>query len=403
MDPRRAAAKELTPTALSTPKLEAEEVDQLSNMTVETMTQATVKVEGAASSSTFSSRDPRAALLQNVTNHPPALPPFQVKQEPVEDSGPLASTPPLSPPDSLMAPSSGPVIPVKSEPTSSFSVSAPALPHDPQRGASLIASVGAGSAGVPVSVPIQPIPLVPLTEEQQTSLSKAALVRILEGHKTIAAAGGGDLRVALLARLVAQSCDDAEALELLQKHILADYQSHKGHEMALHVLYQLYAEQASNSSEIAVSTTAAYDQFLLSLARGLRDTLPASDKSLSRLLAEAPLLPLTSLKLLEDLCNPGAVGEVATSDQITQGLSALWSLILQRPPTRDTCLKMALKCTVHESDDVRVKAIRLVLYLHALTKNVAILFGQNVTTLDQILQRNFLSSEFTLELGLHKF
>ncbi len=49
-----------------------------------------------------------------------------------------------------------------------------------------------------------------------------------------------------------------------------------------------------------------------------------------------------------------------------------------------------LQCTVHESDDVRVKAIRLVLYLHALTKNVAIHFCQNVTTLDQILQRNFL-------------
>ncbi len=46
---------------------------------------------------------------------------------------------------------------------------------------------------------------MPLTEEQQTSLSKAALVRILEGHKTIAAAGGGDLRVALLARLVTQA------------------------------------------------------------------------------------------------------------------------------------------------------------------------------------------------------
>ncbi len=142
MDPRRAAAKELAPTALSTPKLEAGEVGQLSNMTVETMTQATVKVEGAACSSTLTSRDPRAALLQNVTNHPPALPPVQVKQEPVEESGPLASTPPLSPPDSLMPPSSGPDIPVKSEPTSSFSVSAPALPHDPQRGASLIASVG---------------------------------------------------------------------------------------------------------------------------------------------------------------------------------------------------------------------------------------------------------------------
>jgi hypothetical protein len=63
----------------------------------------------------------------------------------------------------------------------------------------------ASSAGIPVAAPIQPIPFVPLTEEQQTSLSKAALVRILEGHKTIAAAGGGDLRVALLARLVTQA------------------------------------------------------------------------------------------------------------------------------------------------------------------------------------------------------
>ncbi len=60
-----------------------------------------------------------------------------------------------------------------------------------------------------------------------------------------------------------------------------------------------------------------------------------------------------------------------------------------------------LQCTVHESDDVRVKAIRLVLYLHALTKMLLFIFCQNVTTLDQILQRNFLSSEFTLELGLH--
>jgi symplekin len=92
----------------------------------------------------------------------------------------------------------------------------------------------------------------------------------------------------------------------------------------------------------------------------LRDSLPSSDKSLSRLLGDAPLLPLTSLKLVEDLCNPEGGGEVPTGDRITQGLSALWSLILQRPPTRGTCLKMALKCTVHESDDVRAKAIRLV-------------------------------------------
>ncbi|KAH8955470.1 hypothetical protein BDL97_08G140600 [Sphagnum fallax] len=355
LDPWRVAATE-APTALLTPKLEAVEVAGVSNATTETMTQVTVKIEGAAGSLPMNNRDPRSALQQYSTSQPAVLPAVQVKQEPVEESGPLVSTPPVSPPDSPMEPGfSGPGIPMKSEPTTSFSTAAPSLSSGPQHGAS-----GIAPQGIPVAAPIQPIPFVPLTEEQQTSLSKAALVRILEGHKTIAAAGGGDLRVALLARLVTQSCDDVEALEALQKHILADYQSHKGHEVALHVLYQLYAEQASNSSEIAASTTAAYDRFLLSVAQGLRDSLPSSDKSLSRLLGDAPLLPLTSLKLVEDLCNPEGGGEVPTGDRITQGLSALWSLILQRPPTRGICLKMALKCTVHESDDVRAKAIRLV-------------------------------------------
>jgi symplekin len=354
MDPWRVAATE-APTALLTPKLEAVEVAGVSNATTETVT-VTVKIEGAAGSLSMNNRDPRSALQQYSISQPAVLPAVQVKQEPVEESGPLVSTPPLSPPDSLMEPGfSGPGIPIKSEPTTLFSTAAPLLSSGPQHGAS-----GIAPQGIPVAAPIQPIPFVPLTEEQQTSLSKAALVRILEGHKTIAAAGGGDLRVALLARLVTQSCDDVEALEALQKHILADYQNHKGHEVALHVLYQLYAEQASNSSEIAASTTAAYDRFLLSVAQGLRDSLPSSDKSLSRLLGDAPLLPLTSLKLVEDLCNPEGGGEVPTGDRITQGLSALWSLILQRPPTRGTCLKMALKCTVHESDDVRAKAIRLV-------------------------------------------
>ncbi|KAH9555778.1 hypothetical protein CY35_08G133900 [Sphagnum magellanicum] len=355
MDPWRVAATE-APTALLTPKLEAVEVAGVSNATTETVTQVTVKIEGAAGSLSMNNRDPRSALQQYSISQPAVLPAVQVKQEPVEESGPLVSTPPLSPPDSSMEPGfSGPGIPMKSEPATSFSTAAPSLSSGPQHGAS-----GIAPQGIPVAAPIQPIPFVPLTEEQQTSLSKAALVRILEGHKTIAAAGGGDLRVALLARLVTQSCDDVEALEALQKHILADYQSHKGHEVALHVLYQLYAEQASNSSEIAASTTVAYDRFLLSVAQGLRDSLPSSDKSLSRLLGDAPLLPLTSLKLVEDLCNPEGGGEVPTGDRITQGLSALWSLILQRPPTRGTCLKMALKCTVHESDDVRAKAIRLV-------------------------------------------
>jgi len=53
-------------------------------------------------------------------------------------------------------------------------------------------------------VPAPVITLLPLSGEQQAALCTASLVRILESHKSIAAAGGADLRIALLARLVAQ-------------------------------------------------------------------------------------------------------------------------------------------------------------------------------------------------------
>lgn len=75
----------------------------------------------------------------------------------------------------------------------------------------------------------------------------------------------------------------------------------------------------------------------------MRDKISAGDKSLSRLLGEAPVVPMTTLKLVEELCNPANGADSSKSEHVTAGLTALWSLILQRPPTRDTCLKMALK------------------------------------------------------------
>uniref|UniRef100_A0A7I4CYA0 Symplekin n=1 Tax=Physcomitrium patens TaxID=3218 RepID=A0A7I4CYA0_PHYPA len=229
-------------------------------------------------------------------------------------------------------------------------VSDPSLPSSPPP--------QSGVSTVPVPSPV--ITLLPLSAEQQAALSTASLVRIMENHKTIAAAGGADLRIALLARLVAQSYEDTEVLKVLQKHVLADYQAHKGHELVLHVLYQLFAEHACSDVEQPMSTSLAYEQFLLSLAQGLRDKISAGDRSLSRLLGEAPVVPMSTLKLVEELCNPPSGAESSKGEHVTAGLTALWSLILQRPPTRDTCLKMALKCTVHESDDTRAKAIRLV-------------------------------------------
>lgn len=60
------------------------------------------------------------------------------------------------------------------------------------------------------------ISLLPLSGDQQAALCVASVVRILENHKTIAAAGGANLRIALLARLVAQV---AWALSICQIHV----------------------------------------------------------------------------------------------------------------------------------------------------------------------------------------
>lgn len=74
---------------------------------------------------------------------------------------------------------------------------------------------------------------------------------------------------------------------------------------------------------------------------------PASDKSLSRLLGEAPVLPSSVLKLLDDLCNSDIADyqgkSLRDADRVTQGLNAVWSLILGRPHYRQSCLDIALK------------------------------------------------------------
>ena len=78
--------------------------------------------------------------------------------------------------------------------------------------------------------------------------------------------------------------------------------------------------------------------------------LPASDKAFSRLLNEAPYLPDSALKLLEDLCyklDPDQKGkDTREGDRITQGLGAVWSLILLRPNIRQNCLEIALKVLI---------------------------------------------------------
>lgn len=79
------------------------------------------------------------------------------------------------------------------------------------------------------------------------------------------------------------------------------------------------------------------------------DSFPASDKSFSRLLGEVPLLPDSALKLLEELCCADVTDHLGKDlrdvERVTQGLGAVWILILGRPLNRLSCLDIALKVT----------------------------------------------------------
>nr|CAB3459066.1 unnamed protein product [Digitaria exilis] len=153
--------------------------------------------------------------------------------------------------------------------------------------------------------------------------------------------------------------------ELLQKHVLSDYANNEGHELTLCILNRLYREAEQDQDFLSSRTaTSVYESFLLSVAENLRDMFPASDKSLGKLLCEIPYLPEGVLKLLEGLCSPGSNEkqdkDIQNGDRVTQGLSAVWNLIMLRPSNRDRCLEIALQSSTHHLEEVRMKAIRLV-------------------------------------------
>lgn len=97
-----------------------------------------------------------------------------------------------------------------------------------------------------------------------------------------------------------------------------------------------------------------YEAVLLELLRGLRTGLPLSDRTLVRLLAEAPLLPMPSVvQHLQQLCSDGP-------DWATLALLAARDVILQRPPNRPQVLNWVLEVAVSSDEDARGKAVRLV-------------------------------------------
>ncbi|KAG6527451.1 hypothetical protein ZIOFF_009553 [Zingiber officinale] len=204
-----------------------------------------------------------------------------------------------------------------------------------------------------------------LTDESKDQLQKEAFIRVLDAYKQAAGSGDSITRRSLLAHLGMEFPLELDPWGLLQKHIVSDYLEHEGHELTLHILYRLHRETEQDQDFLSSRTAVSiYETFLLTVAESIRDNFPATDKSLSRLLVEVPYLSEGVLKLLEGLCSPDRIEkhdkDFQSGDRVTQGLSAVWNLILLRPSSRARCLLVALQSTVHPTEEVRMKATRLV-------------------------------------------
>lgn len=96
-----------------------------------------------------------------------------------------------------------------------------------------------------------------------------------------------------------------------------------------------------------------YEDVLMALLEGLRERLPGTDKSITRLLEDAPVVPLTPvISFLRDLSVQGP-------EWATLALTTARQLIEQHPPVRQHALEMVLHAAIDVDADLRSKAMRL--------------------------------------------
>ncbi|KAG2409879.1 uncharacterized protein HKW66_Vig0005440 [Vigna angularis] len=131
-------------------------------------------------------------------------------------------------------------------------------------------------------------PYVELSKEQRRIVKNMVVRHIINSYKHLHGTYCQEFWMPLLARLVAQIDDDEEFIMMLQKHILEDHWIK------------------------------------------------------------------SSLKILNDLCYSDVIGHdgkvIRDIERVTQGLGAIWSLILGRPQNRQACLGIALKVGYEEED-----------------------------------------------------
>ncbi|KAI4339782.1 hypothetical protein MLD38_024686 [Melastoma candidum] len=212
------------------------------------------------------------------------------------------------------------------------------------------------------------LPVIPafvdLDRQQENNLRRLILKKIIKTYKNPSGLDSGSEGMVLIAWMIAQNGADDDFVNAFKGNILEEYQRQNGHELVLHILYHLQSISQTDFVGNSEFSDLMYEKFLLEVAESLLKQFPASDKSFTRLLCEAPVLPSALLKLLEDLCccdlSDSRDKVVRDADRVTQGLGTVWNLILSRPQYRESCLDIALKCAVHSQDDVRAKAIRLV-------------------------------------------
>ena len=124
----------------------------------------------------------------------------------------------------------------------------------------------------------------------------------------------------------------------------------------------------------------------------LADTLKlptARDKALPSLFVDAPVLPSSAMAILEWLVclGRGEDGEAASMEQRTLGLITLRDIVMHRQAERSACLALVLRCTVHEDDALRGKAIRMVVnQLHPLAYAASQVESFAGEHLDSVLQ-----------------